>query len=91
MGEPIETFEPSRQQLVLGWSPPGPDNAARDLGTGVTRDLDLYALEPFTSPRDRIIVPGQGLYEVIGWPENFSNGPYRGPGGYRINLRKVEG
>lgn len=75
---------------VFGWSPPSPDTEIRDIGTGVRRDLDLYAPTGFARPGDHVVIEGE-TYEVIGYPEDFTHGPFGFPAGYRINLQRVEG
>lgn len=75
---------------VFGWAPPSPDTEIRDIGTGTRRDLDLYAPTGFTRPRDRVTVDGV-LYECVGWPEDYTHGPFGFEAGYRINLKRVEG
>lgn len=75
---------------VFGWSPPSPDTEIRDIGSGVRRDLDLYAPTGFARPGDHVVIEGE-TYEVIGYPEDFTHGPFGFPAGYRINLQRVEG
>ena len=75
---------------VLGWAPPSPDTEIRDIGTGTRRDLDLYSPTGFARPGDQVVIEGD-RYEVIGYPEDFTHGPFGFPAGYRINLQRVEG
>lgn len=89
-GKKRKTFAPPISTPVYAWAPPTPDVEIRDLGTGVKRDLDLYAPEPFCSPGDKVVITGLE-YVVIGWPEDYTNGPFGFTGGYRINLKRVEG
>ena len=75
---------------VFGWAPPSPDAELRDIGTGVRRDLDLYTPTGFARPGDHVVIDGN-RWEVIGYPEDFTHGPFGFPAGYRINLQRVEG
>lgn len=83
-GDPIEV-------AVYGWAPVGADQLMRDLDTGIRRDYDLYAPEPFASPGDRVLLPGAGTFEVVGYPEDYSTGPFGFKNAVRINLLRVEG
>nr|WP_279754956.1 hypothetical protein [Rothia sp. RSM42] len=76
---------------VYGWAPASADQLMRDLDTGIRRDCDLYAPEPFASPGDRILLPGAGTFEVVGHPEDYSTGPFGFKNAVRINLLQVEG
>lgn len=77
---------------VHGWSPPGPDSeqssTARD---AAVRDLDLFAPAGTAfAPRDRCTVDGL-LFEVVGWPQDYTHGPFGWAAGVKVNLKRVEG
>ncbi len=77
---------------VCGWAPPGPDVEPASSGRAeVVRDLDLYAPAGTRSaPRDRWTVDGIA-YFAVGWPEDFTHGPWQWSAGVRINLKRIEG
>lgn len=89
-GTPTRGWSAAVQVEVFGWASPGADSEIRDTATGVRRDLDLYSPTGFTRPRDRVTVDGV-LYECVGWPEDYTHGPFGFEAGYRINLKRVEG
>lgn len=89
-GRPAPKFNPPKNMLVYGWAPPGAETEIRELGTGVRRDLDLYAAEPFTAPGDKVSINGV-MFEAVGWPEDYTHGPFAFAPGCRINLNRVEG
>lgn len=77
---------------VHGWAPPSagkePFEAGRDV---VAWDLDLYAPAGTTvHPHDRLVVDGLE-YEVVGYEEDYTKGPWQWPAGVRINLQRTEG
>lgn len=77
---------------VHGWAPPRADEEPAEAGRdAVVRDLDVYA-PPGTvvAPRDRMAVAGV-LYDVVGWAEDFTHGPWQWAAGIRIHLTRVEG
>lgn len=93
MGQRIEEFADPVEHRIMSWAPVNSavSDALRDLGTGVKRDLDVYTQYKFGKPRDLVEVPGAGLFEIVGYPEDYNFGPFNGPGGYRLNLQRVEG
>lgn len=92
-----DTWTPAKgvagsQQEVYGWSTPSttePKLAGHDR---VTVDIELLAPPEFTvGPHDLVDLPGEGQFEVIGYPEDFTKGPFGFQPGVVVNLRKVEG
>lgn len=91
-GNPVDTWAPPVGVPVHGWATPGSDTeTAAGYRTAVERDLDVYApAGTVVGPRDRMTVDGL-RYEVVGYVEDYTHGPWQWPAGVRINLRRVEG
>lgn len=90
------TFTPARdadgvEKAVYGWANPTgtePKLAGHDR---VVVEMELYSPPAFNpGPHDLIDLPG-GQFEVIGYPEDYTHGPFGFQPGYVINLRRVEG
>ena len=92
-GNPIPAWGTPASVSVHAFVPPGadtePDDPAR---SAVVRDLDLYAPAGTVGlPQDRWVVGGV-TYEQVGYPEDFTHGPWATNfAGVRINLKRVEG
>ena len=84
----IEEAEDSWGTKHSVWA--NPDTEIRDIGTGTRRALSLYAATGFARPGDHVVIDGE-TYEAIGYPEDFTHGPFGFPAGYRINLQRTEG
>lgn len=91
-GNPADAWGPSVDVLVHGWAPPAADKEPGDDNrNSVIRDLDLYAPAGTTGgPRDRWTVDGVP-YLQVGYPEDYTRGPWQWAAGVRINLKRVEG
>lgn len=91
-GNPVDGYEAAVNVLVHGWSPPSGNSEPFEAGrNAVIRDLDLYAPAGTTgSPKDRWIVAGV-TYEQVGWPEDYTTGPWQWAAGVRFNLKRSEG
>lgn len=91
-GNPRESWAAPVDVAVHGWAPPAADKEPSDPGrSAVIRDLDLYAPAGTTGgSRDRWMVDGV-LYEAVGYPEDYTKGPWQWAAGVRINLKRVEG
>lgn len=87
----IETWAPPVDQPVFCWSTPGGDTEEEKWRTAVVRDLDLYAPEDFTGPKDQVEIPGKGLFKVVGYAEDYTTGPksFGFYPGVRINLKRA--
>ncbi len=77
---------------VHGWSPPSADAEPFEPGRSpVVRDLDLYAPAGTAGgPRDRWTVDGV-VYDAVGYPEDFTRGPWQWAAGVRVSLKRPEG
>lgn len=56
--------------------------------------VDAQVLAPpefVPSPKDRVVLPGRGEFEVTGETEDYNHGPFRWRPGNVVNLRKVTG
>jgi hypothetical protein len=91
-GNPADGWGPPRRVAVFGWGPPAADREPFEQGRSeVARDLDLYAPPGVgCGPRDRWLVAG-GVWEQVGWAEDFTSGPFGFAPGARVSLRRVEG
>lgn len=95
-GNPVSSWSDPVDHKVCFWAPPAargdqgePDVAGHDR---VVIDLELCVPEGFPAgPHDRIVVPGRGVFEVLGYPEDFNHGPWWSPGVVVFNLQRVEG
>lgn len=93
-GNPLDGYGPAVSVKVHGWAPASASREPFEAGrNAVLRDLDVFApAGTQMSPRDRVTVPGEGLFDVVGYVEDFTKGPWPNPvAGVRINLLRVEG
>lgn len=90
MGDPVVTWSEPETVRVYGWGPPSPDEAIRPVESGLKRDLDVYAPDPFADNGDMVDVLGVA-FAAVGHPEDFSHGPFGFTPGYRVSLARVEG
>lgn len=90
--------QPGTPYMVCGWThnyrkSSEPKLAGHDR---VIVDIELYAPKSFPAgPHDLIDLP-EGQFEVIGYPEDYSDTPFPplngwSVGGIVVNLRRVEG
>lgn len=89
-GDLTDGWGPPVDRKVYGWATAGADQEIRPTGTGVDRDVDLYAPDADYSPRDRVTLRGT-VFRVVGWPEDYDTGPFGYEPGSRVNLKRVEG
>ena len=91
-GNPVDSWGTPVSVAVHAWAPPSADTEPGDPGrSAVVRDLDLYAPAGTTGKdRDRWVVDGV-TYEQVGYPEDYTKGPWQWAAGVRINLQRVEG
>jgi hypothetical protein len=91
-GNPMEMWaEPGDTVGVYGWAPPSPDTETLGGRDAVTRQLDLLVPPGFTiGPHDQITVDGV-RYDVVGYLEDFTHGPFGWRPGGRVNLQRAEG
>jgi len=91
-GNPVDAWGTAQSVAVHGWAPPPADTDPNDSArSAVVRDLDLYAPAGTVGyPQDRWGVGGV-TYEQVGYPEDYTKGPWQWAAGVRINLKRVEG
>lgn len=91
-GNEVQTWAAPVEQRVIGWSVP---NSVEPKYAGADRtivDVELYVPPSFTiGPRDRVSLPGGWLFEVAGYPEDYTHGPFNFRPGLVVNLVRVEG
>lgn len=93
LGVPVVTYGPPVATPVHGWSPPLVDTENGDPGRAdmVSRFLDVYApVGTPGGPLDRWSVEGV-IYEQVGYPSDYTHGPWQWSAGLRIRLKRVEG
>jgi len=84
---------------VIQWEAAVSNTAGNDgrqlLGHDRTEvSVKLYVPPEFSpAPGDLIDLPSgpAGQYEVVGYPEDYTTGPFRWAAGWRLNLKRVEG
>lgn len=91
-GNPVESWATPITQPVYGWAVP---NSIQPKYAGQERtlvDVELYVPPGFVvGPRDRIILTGDWKFEAIGYPEDYTHGPFGFNPGLVVNLIRVEG
>ncbi len=76
---------------VVGWSSPSSSEPKLAGHDRVTVDVELLAPDGFPAgPHDRVVLDGN-TFEVVGYPEDYTHGPFWDPGMVVVNLRRVEG
>lgn len=91
-GNPVDGYAPAVSLPVHGWAPPSGNTEPFEAGrNAVLRDLDVYApAGTVVAPRDRLTVAGI-VYEVVGYVEDFTTGPWQWAAGVRISAKRSEG
>lgn len=90
-GNTTDTWGTPVNVLVHGWSPPAEDLENTSRADTVIHDLDLYAPAGTTAnPQDRFVVDGM-TYDVVGYVQDYTHGPWEWAAGVRINLKHMEG
>lgn len=90
-GNPVESWGPPRELSVFAVYPTSstePDNANRT--TLVSTGLSVLAPPMEIDPRDRFVWQGE-TWEVVGWPKDWTHGPFGWTPGIEISLRRTEG
>ena len=93
-GDPIEVYSKPEPIRVHGWSPGPPTDVDDPVRDADSVDFTIYgpAGTPLPSPRDRVEVPGEGVFNVVGKPQDWSKGPWNNPvAGVVILVKRVEG
>ena len=92
-GATIDAWGPVEAITVFGWAPAATGRDRQPIDDNRRPVItDLQLLVPAGTPgapRDKWILLGQP-YEQVGAVEDYTHGPRPG-GGYRINLRRVDG
>lgn len=94
-GNPVEAWSDPVEQPVCWWASPTargdqgePKLAGHDR---VVIDLELCTPTGFPAgPHDRVVVEGR-MFEVLGYAEDYTHGPWWDPGVVVWNLQRVEG
>lgn len=87
----IETWSDTTQHRVYGWSSPKSDEPKVAGHDRVIVDVELLAPEGFPArAHDRVILP-DGVFDVIGYAEDYNHGPFGWKPGLVLNLRRSEG
>jgi hypothetical protein len=80
------------QYEVYGWSTPATQEPKLAGHDRVEVDVELLVPPDFpVGPHDLVDLPDVGQFEVIGYPEDFTKGPFGFQPGAVVNLRRVEG
>lgn len=96
-GQPVKTWAAPVTQYVIGI---GPEKTAEPIVPGYTRvtlSRRLYVPESFVcGPHDKVVIPAtRNLpdveYDVIGYAEDYCDGPFNFRPGLVVNLYRVEG
>jgi len=76
---------------VYGWAPVSSAEPKVVGHDRVVVEMELLVPPNFAVAPQDLIDLDDGQYEVIGWPEDYTKGPFGFTPGKVINLRKVEG
>lgn len=77
---------------IYGWAPSGMEQGADGMRRPVAWDVDVYApLGVEGNPRAKWVLDDGRTYEQVGYPEDFTHGPFGFSPGLRINLKRIEG
>lgn len=91
-GNVIEAWKPAVDVAVFGWHTGKSAEPQIPGHERVTVDGQVFAPESWKpQPRDRVILPGAGRFEVQGFPEDYNHGPFGYRPGVAVNLRQVSG
>lgn len=94
VGQQIPVHAAPVPRSVHGWrSESTVENQTVALAGRVTTQLYLFTPDDDWGSGDRVDVPGKGLFDVIGNPEDTRNGPFPMDTGmipgFRVRLRRV--
>lgn len=91
-GNEVDTYGAPIDVPAHGWAPPTASSEPLESGrNAVVRDLDVYLPDGSAfGPHDRAVVAGVP-YDVVGYPEDFTTGPFGFSAGWRLSLKRVEG
>lgn len=78
-------------QKVYGWSAPRSEEPKVAGHDRVVVDVELLAPPGFQVGAHDLVDLPDGVYEVVGQPEDYNHGPFGFTPGLVVNLRKVEG
>lgn len=91
-GNPTTAYTPPLDEdgtevAVIGWAPVAMTESGT---TRVEADLDLFVPpETQSGPNDVVDLP-DGPYEVVGWVEDYTKGPFGFTPGMVVKLRRVQ-
>ncbi len=93
----VESWTPPKDspgvpREVYGWAAPSSTEPKLAGHNRVTVEVELLVPPDFVcGPHDVIDLPNSGQFEVIGYPEDYTHGPFGFQPGYVVNLRRSEG
>jgi hypothetical protein len=91
-GRPVESWADPVEQGVYGWSMPDSKEPKFVGPNRVTVTLELLVPESFqVGPYDKVIVPRYGELDVLGFAEDYNNGPFDWRPGFVVNLGRTDG
>ena len=86
----VESWAEPVPVRVYGWAPPAPDDVVRVEQTGVTHQLDVYALDLAVKHRDVLVINGVEWF-VQGEPDDYRFGPFGFRPGVRVRVFRAVG
>lgn len=87
-----DSWKPYRLVEIFGWAPSGMEQGVDGMRRPVAWDVDVYApLGVEGNPRAKWVLDDGRTYEQVGYPEDFTHGPFGFSPGLRINLKRIEG
>ena len=91
-GNPVEAWGDPVDVAVYGWHTGQSAEPAVAGHDRVSVDGQVFGPESWRpGPRDRVVLPGAGEFEVQGHPEDYNHGPFGWRPGLVTNLRAVTG
>src|SRR5690606_19679291 len=76
-GRPVESWADPVEQGAYGWYAPESVEIAKAGAHEVTVTVVLLVPEEFRiGPHDKVIVPGQGELDALGYVQDYNNGPF---------------
>jgi hypothetical protein len=83
--------QPGVEARVYGWAPVSSEEPKVVGHDRVIVEMELLVPPGFIVAPQDLIDLDDGQYEVVGWPEDYTKGPFAFMPGKVVNLRKVEG
>lgn len=92
LGKPLPAVPKRESVAVSGWAVPRSDEPKLAGHDRLTVDMELLAPVGEFKADDQVDIPGEGLFEVVGRPENYEHSPWASawtPGTEVVNLRRL--